>query len=499
MSPETPNTPEKDINVPSASPYMAGYLAMRSELQPSDILELPDIPSMIDRSSTESVACDPSLGDLLTNEQYPAVLQQTLKLMEERTASTGRVRVILLPDIADSQKNKYVSHLYIWRFTRLAQDTGKVVVMSEPESGTKKPEQAWIEFMPPMAPSATAYWQAKTARVDAATFRIRNTAPHRDEILMAIKSLCEGYEARSKENMETLPLLLLTSVASGDINAVRESSEGQQLLAIIRGLAYGRTTVSDDLVRSRVRLALAKMQVDKEIAVQTFKNEVRERDTFRSPYTTAAWPKILAEYMRDDPELRTEALERLEFLSSRPSFQVKAQEELRHLSAALCQTNDLRVGHFLSRFMGVPTATRSVHNTLLKVILDEMPQYIDTVQAMEVSPEQQELLAALEKGNADLMENILTGRLDHLDFFPCNFDYPAEMLIKFGNPKYRNLLSRFMLQHFEDHGSIISEHQFERMYISYRKKYGDIPEILRHVTILAEPVADPESSPSAAQ
>jgi hypothetical protein len=118
--------------------------------------------------------------------------------------------------------------------------------------------------------------------------------------------------------------------------------------------------------------------------------------------------------------------------------------------------------------------------TVLHAAARWMPDYVSILHETPASIDHSAALATLQEAAVFFINAYVDGRLEgaqqSMTFGPQRI---GDMLLSFGEAAFEQPLKRLVLALFKEGGSVLTDNTFERLYVGYRKQYGDLPEISR--------------------
>jgi len=414
------------------------------------------------------------------DNQYPIALFETEQLLSNTTGEGAGTDTIFIPDTVNSSASGYFR-----RLARLAQDTGRNVVIHVAGSDSDGSYGSFRRFEPVTAEDVEVYWQERARHVLA---KPPERAPGTDDAvaLQALAYAAPPADYHWSGRYDQLSALRTNLRIAAHAAPERlkellldEESLVHEKLPLIQLAAYGNPEAWGDDAVGPARTILAK--IGDMAGLRQIRTEIRDRTGGAGSMSQTAEP--LSIYLSADPELlKTTQREVDQMITSDPGW-----HEVHSLLGALYRTGDPSIGEWLAGTLVVPEHhAQGYARQVLFAAVRWMPEYTARLQAMPPSPERDAALAAIEGHVKTFIDADSEGRLDDiLGYMPYKTDRLVPTLFSFRNPEHQATLRKRVLTEFERGGSLLvdsiygSISRFEQAYIMYREQYGDLPEISR--------------------
>ena len=475
-------------------------------------------------------------ADFFTGTEDQAAKQYDIALIETQQALTDAaeggkdVKVLFVPDTVNSSASGYFT-----RLTRLAQDTGVAVVMRQVDYDDGYRYQSFKRFEPIKATSVEAYWQEREANLswplepiihvtnyavytmEGAYAKVSLTNKLIDSI--ALPGIKDPLVFTSFEQLQrdypgapiSDPTLwdkhkehytLVSSDAEANNMRRAQQIERDTLRQTMRTVARATTDELRQLLLNKDGTQHSKIETIREIAHSKNENNSSARMILAKLGDRAAADLIMQElsdpasigygdesltiaplgiHMRHDEALFNAVLTSVQDTISHDD--IGSSKHLLGSLGALFHSHDPRIGELLAGYLTIPTQnTQAYANKVLHAMSRWMPEYAVGLSYQPASEQRDRSFKAIETQTAAFLDAYNKGQLDGIyEYMFFRPDHLAPLLLWFNNPQHRQVATEYVMREFKDGGQVITDRSFERTYLTYRKQYGDLPEISKHI------------------
>lgn len=460
------------------------------------------------------------------DKQYDIALLETQQALADAAERGVDVKVLFVPDTVN-----YSASGYFTRLTRLAQDTGVTTAIRQVDYEDGEAYQRFNHFEPIKAASVNEYWQERAEALpyplepvvhltSYAAYTMENAykkgEPITEELIdgIALPVIKEPLVFTTFEQLQkdypgapiSDPTLWgkhrehYTLVGNDEqANRIRRAKqiERDTLRQTMRTVARATTNElcqlfnEDGTHRSKVetireianstnenndsaRMILAKL--GDRAAAQTILAEIRDRTSKNAGYESLTIAP-LGIHMRHDELLFGAVLKEVQ--TTIEAGDIENSDTLLALMGALFHSHDPRVGELLSGYLTVPTHdTRAYASKVLHALSRWMPEYAIGLTYQPSTEQRDRSLQAVEAQTAIFLNAYNSGQLDGIyEYMFYRPDHLVPLLLWFNNPQHRQVATDSVMRKFQEGGQVLTDHSFERTYLTYRKQYGDLPEI----------------------
>lgn len=459
------------------------------------------------------------------NKQYDVALLETQQALADAAEQGADVKVLFTPDTVNSSASGYFT-----RLARLAQDTGIAVAMRVVDYEDGYAYQSFKRFEPAKAAGVAEYWQERAENLsyplepvihlgNYAVYTMENAfergEPLTDEVVDAIKlpTIKEPLVFTSFDQLQKdysgapisdpslwdkhkeMYTLVGTNAEANDIRRAKQierdtlrwtmrtvaratTSELCELFGedgthrskvdIIREIANGRNENNNS-----ARMILAKLG-DQE-AARTILEEIRSQAKNYGDESLTIAP--LGIHMRHDELLFDAVLK--EAQTTIEHGDVENSDTLLSWLGALFHSHDPRVGELLAGYLTVPTQdTQAYASKVLHAMSRWMPEYAVGLSHQPASEQRDRSFQTIETQTVTFLDAYNKGRLDGIyEYMFFRPEHLAPLLFWFNNPQHRQVATEYVMREFNEGGHVLTDRSFVRTYLTYRKQYGDLPEI----------------------
>lgn len=460
------------------------------------------------------------------DKQYDVALLETQQALTDAAERGIHVKVMFVPDTVNSSASGYFT-----RLTRLAQDTGVAVAMRVVDYDDSHAYQSFQRFEPVSAASIEHYWQEREASLSyplEPIIHLSNYAaytmeaaykrggPVTSELIDSIAlptikeplvftsfeqlqkdyagapisdpALWEKHKAlytlvdndmeaidirRAKEIERDTLRQTMRTIALGTTEELRhlfldQNGNEHHKLAVVREIAMSRNENNDS-----ARVILAKL--GDRAAADVIMQELTDRDSlgFGDESLTIA---PLGIHLRHDEALFSTVLTEVQTTIARGNLD---SGNLLGLLGALFHSHDPRVGELLAGYLTVPTQdTQAYASRVLHAMSRWMPEYAMGLAYQPATPQRDRSFRIMETQTAAFLDAYNKGQLDGIyEYMFFRPEYLAPLLFWFANPQHHQIATEYVTRRFKEGGQVVTDSSFERTYLTYRKQYGDLPEI----------------------
>lgn len=474
-------------------------------------------------------------GDFFTDTEAQADKQYDIALLETQQALADAAeqgidaKVLFIPDTVNSS-----AHDYFTRLARLAQDTGATTVIRQLDYDHGNTYQAFKHFEPVKAASVNEYWQGRTDNIsyplEPAVQLTRYAAytmegayergePLTEELFasISIPVIKEPLVFTSFEQLQkdypgapiSDPTLWdkhkehYTLVADNEeAMSVRRAMQIEQdtLRQTMRTVARATTRELYQLLgedgdcrnkietireianstnenNSSARMILAKLGDRAE--EQTILAEIRDRTKNAGDESLTIAP--LGIHLRHNELLFGAVLKEVQ--GTIEQGDIENSDVLLSLLGALFHSHDPRVGELLAGYLTVPTQdTHAYASKVLHALSRWMPEYAMGLAYQPRTEQRDRSLQAIETQTVAFLDAYNKGELDGIyESMSYRPEHLLPLLFWFNNPQHRQVATDSVMRKFKEGGYVLTNSSFERIYLHYRKQYGDLPEISRYI------------------
>lgn len=459
------------------------------------------------------------------DKQYDIALLETQQVLADAAERGVDVKVLFVPDTVN-----YSASGYFTRLTRLAQDTGVTTAIRQVDYEDGKAYQRFNHFEPIKAASVNEYWQE---RAEALSYPLEPVVHLTSYAVYTMENAYKKGEPITQELIDGIALPVIkeplvfttfeqlqkdypgapisdpalwdkhrehyTLVGNDDeANRIRRAKqiERDTLRQTMRTVARATTNElcqlfdEDGTHRSKVetireianstnenndsaRMILAKL--GDRAAAQTILAEIRDRTKNAGYESLTIAP--LGIHMRHDELLFGAVLKEVQ--TTIEAGDIENSDTLLALMGALFHSHDPRVGELLSGYLTVPAHdTRAYASKVLHALSRWMPEYAIGLAYQPSTEQRDRSLQAVEAQTVAFLDAYNKGELDGIyEYMFYRPDHLVPLLLWFNNPQHRQVATDSVMREFQEGGQVLTDHSFERTYLTYRKQYGDLPEI----------------------
>jgi hypothetical protein len=465
------------------------------------------------------------------DKQYDVALLETRQALAEAAERDIDVKVLFVPDTVNSSASGYFT-----RLTRLAQDTGVAVAMRQVDYDDGDAFESFKRFEPVKAAGVDEYWQERADNLSYpldpaihlstyAFYTMENayeqsgppTAELVDSIALPIAKeplVFTSFEQLQKDypgapisdptlwDKHKEYYTLVTS--DQEANQMRRAKQierdtlRQTMRTVARattseiwelfdekgGTHHGKLATIREIANSTnenndsARMILAKLG-DRD-AAQTILAEIRDRTSKNAGYESLTIAP-LGIHMRHDELLFGAVLKEVQ--TTIEHGDIEDSDTLLSLMGALFHSHDPRVGELLAGYLTVPTQnTQAYASKVLHAMSRWMPEYAMGLAYKPSTEQRDRSFQAIETQTVAFLDAYNKGELDGIyEYMFYRPNYLAPLLFWFGNSQHRQVATDYVMREFKDNGQVITDHSFERTYLTYRKQFGDLPEISKFI------------------
>lgn len=467
------------------------------------------------------------------NKQYDVALLETQQALADATEQGAHVEVLFVPDTVNSSASGYFT-----RLTRLAQDTGIAVAMRVVDYDDGHAHQSFKRFEPAKAAGIDEYWQKRTDNLSWPLepvihlgHYVAYTMEHAfkrgerltDEVVDSIKlpAIKEPLVFTSFEQLQKdypgapisdptlwdehkeMHTLVGTDSEANDLRRAKQI-ERDALRQTMRTIARATTSElcqlfdEDGTHRSKVdtiremanstnenndtaRMILAKL--GDRGAARTILAEIRDRKSKNAGYESLTIAP-LGIHLRHDELLFGAVLKEVQTTITHGD--IENSNTVLSFLGALFHSHDPRVGELLAGYLTVPTEnTQAYASKVLHAISRWMPEYAMGLAYQPATEQRDRSLQAIETQTVAFLDAYTKGELDGIyEYMFYRPDYLAPLLFWFNNPQHRQVATDYVMREFKEGGQVLTDSSFTRTYLTYRKQYGDLPEISRLIHLM---------------
>ena len=464
------------------------------------------------------------------NKQYDIALIETQQALSDAAECGKDVKVLFVPDTVNSSASGYFT-----RLTRLAQDTGVAVVMRQVDYDDGYRYQSFKRFEPIKATSVEAYWQEREANLSwplEPIIHVTNYAAYTMEGAYAKVSLTNelvdsialpgikyplvftSFEQLQRDYPDAPisdPTLwdkhkehytLVSSNAEANNMRRAQQIERDTLRQTMRTVARATTDELRQLLLTKDGSQHSKIETIREIANSKNENNGSARMILAKLGDRAAADLIMQElsdpasigygdesltiaplgiHMRHDEALFSAVLTSVQDTISHDD--IGNSKHLLGSLGALFHSHDPRIGELLAGYLTIPTQnTQAYANKVLHAMSRWMPEYVVGLSYQPASEQRDRSFRAIETQTAAFLDAYNKGQLDGIyEYMFFRPNHLAPLLLWFNNPQHRQVATEYVMREFKDGGQVITDRSFERTYLTYRKQYGDLPEISKYI------------------
>lgn len=460
------------------------------------------------------------------DKQYDIALLETQQALADVAEQGATIELLFVPDSVNSSARGYFT-----RLTRLAQDTGITVAMPQVDHSNGDAFYNFKYFEPVKAASVGEYWQERETSLSYPldpAIHLSNCSrytmesayergePLTEELIdgIALPAVKEPLVFTSFEKLqEDYPGAPISDPALWDIhrtrytlvgtdaeaNAFRRAKqiERDTLRRTMRIVARATTnelcqlfdeegTRRDKVATIRelanstnenngsARMILAKLG-DKE-AARTIIADIRDRTSKNAGYESLTMAP-LGIHMRHDELLFGAVLDEVQ--TTIEHGDIAGSDTLLSLMGALFHSHDPRIGELLAGYLTAPTQdTRAYASKVLHAMSRWMPEYAMGLAYQPKTEQRNRSLNAIQTQTAAFLDAYNKDQLDGIyQYMFYRPDHLVPLLFWFNNPQHSQVAADSVMRQFKDGGHILTDSSFERTYLTYRRQYGDLPEI----------------------
>ena len=465
------------------------------------------------------------------DKQYDVALLETQQMLADAAERKIDVKVMFVPDTVNSSASGYFT-----RLTRLAQDTGVAVAMRVVDYDDGYSYQSFSRFEPVRAASVDQYWQEREANLSYPLDRniyLTNYAvytmeaayqsgePITEELIdsIALPTIKEplvftNFEQLQKdfpgapirdpalwEKHRAMYTLVDSDTEAMDIRRAKQI-ERDTLRHTMHTVARGSTEELRQLLLGKDGAEHSKIAVIREIAMSKDENNDSARMILAKIGDKAAANVIMQElndptsigfgdesltiaplgiHMRHDEALFNAVLTEVQGTIAQGN--IDGATNLLGQLGALFHSHDPRVGELLAGYLTVPTQdTQAYASRVLHAMSRWMPEYAIGLAYQPPTAQRDRSFQIMEAQTAAFLDAYNKGQLDGIyEYMFFRPEHLAPLLFWFANPQHRQIATEYVMREFKDGGHVITDSSFERTYLTYRKQYGDLPEISKHI------------------